>query len=135
MQAIGRLEEGFRVRVQTGGHEYVIDEPVEAGGTGQGAIPGEVMTAALVGCQAMVCHLFFRKNRITPRSLEVVADTEGEANMATGEIEQDFHVTLKVDADLTDEQLDELVAFVDQMCMVGTMIKQNNVVTVKAERV
>ena len=134
MQAIGRLEDGFRVRVQTGGHEYVLDEPVSQGGTDQGAIPGEVLTAALVGCQAMVCRLWFRKNRIEPRSVEVVVDTEGEANMTTGEIQQDFHSTVKVDADITDEQMVELRDFVEQMCMVGTMLKQENKVTIAAER-
>ena len=30
--ATAKLEEGMRVRVQTGDHEYIVDEPVEAGG-------------------------------------------------------------------------------------------------------
>ena len=38
--ATAKLEEGMRVRVQTGDHEYIVDEPVEAGGTDQGAMPG-----------------------------------------------------------------------------------------------
>lgn len=134
MQAVGKLEDGFRVRVQTGGHEYVLDEPVNQGGTDQGAIPGEVLMAALVGCQAMVTRLWFRKVRIEPRSVEVVVDAEGEANMKTGEIRQDFHTQVKVDADITDEQLVELRAFVEQMCMVGTMLKQENKVITTAVR-
>ena len=30
--ATAKLEEGMRVRVQAGDHEYIVDEPVEAGG-------------------------------------------------------------------------------------------------------
>ena len=34
--ATAKLEEGMRVRVQAGDYEYIVDEPVEAGGTDQG---------------------------------------------------------------------------------------------------
>ena len=37
----------MRVRVQAGDHEYIVDEPVEAGGTDQGAMPGMVFQLLL----------------------------------------------------------------------------------------
>ncbi len=128
------LEDGFRVRVRTGGHEYVLDEPVDQGGTGQGATPGEVLLAALAGCQTMVAHLYFRTQRITARSVVVGIEADGPVDMQTGEIQVEFNVTLTVDADVSDEQLTDLRAFVDRMCLVGTTIRQPNVVNLRVAR-
>lgn len=135
IKAVGKLEDGFRVRVQTGGYEYVLDEPKEMGGTEQGAIPGEVLLAALAGCQAMVARLWFMKSRLTPRGVDVEVVGDGPVNMQTGEIALEFDTLMKVDADLSDEQMAELAAFVEQMCMVATTLKQANPVRCKFERV
>ena len=131
IKATGVLEDGFRVRVQTGGHEYVLDEVAQRGGTNQGAMPGEVLLAGLLGCQAMVTRLFFRKRRQQPRSVRVDAEMnqagEGRLNVA-------FDVVLTVDADLTDDELTELAAFIDAECAVGNLLRQQNPVNFTVRR-
>lgn len=134
LQAVGRLEEGFRVRVQTGGHEYVLDEPVDNGGSAQGAIPGEVLLAALTGCQAMVARLYFNKVGMEPRSVEVTAEIADSPSAPMGRFSPEFNVVMEVDSDLTDEQMSELSALVDAKCAVGTIIREKNPIKFNVRR-
>lgn len=126
LQAVGRLEEGFRVRVQTGGHEYVLDEATDKGGSGEGATPGEVLLAALTGCQAMVARLYLRKVRLEPRSVVVTAEVVDSASAPMGRFSPEFNVVMEVDSDLSDEQMAELSDLVHEKCAVGAIIREKN---------
>ena len=98
--ATAKLEEGMRVRVQAGDHEYIVDEPVEAGGTDQGAMPGMVLLASLAGCKGMVTRLYCSKYNIPLHSCEIVLTATGNLNQSTGEIHQLFEIEMNVDADI-----------------------------------
>ena len=130
--AVGTLEDGFRVRVQTTGHEYVLDTPPPMGGEDAGAMPGAVLLAGLAGCQAMSARLYFRQLRMEPRDLrvDVAMNLPGEGVDGVS-----FDVVVKIDADLTDDQLTELADFIDEKCAVGTMLRQANPVEGRIERV
>ena len=90
----------MRVRVQAGDHEYIVDEPVEAGGTDQGAMPGMVLLASLAGCKGMVTRLYCSKYNIPLHSCEIVLTATGNLNQSTGEIHQLFEIKMNVDPDI-----------------------------------
>jgi len=46
----------FRSDVEAGTHRFVIDEPVDAGGTAQGPTSYDLLAAALGGCTSMTLH-------------------------------------------------------------------------------
>ena len=124
--ATAKLEEGMRVRVQAGDHEYIVDEPVEAGGTDQGAMPGMVLLASLAGCKGMVTRLYCSKYNIPLHSCEIVLTATGNLNQSTGEIHQLFEIEMNVDADLDADGLAKLEKFVEDQCAIGTLLKQEN---------
>ena len=76
-----------------------MDEPVEAGGTDQGAMPGMVLLASLAGCKGMVTRLYCSKYNIPLHSCEIVLTATGNLNQSTGEIHQLFEIEMNVDAD------------------------------------
>ena len=49
---------GYRVAIDAGGHSLVSDEPVEAGGTDEGATPYDFVLAALGACTAMTLRMY-----------------------------------------------------------------------------
>ena len=49
---------GFRTKVDVGGHQLVVDEPVPVGGTDQGPSPYEMLLAGLGACTAMTLRIY-----------------------------------------------------------------------------
>ena len=49
---------GFRVQIEAGAHAFVADEPIEAGGTDEGATPYDLVLAALGACTAMTLRMY-----------------------------------------------------------------------------
>jgi putative redox protein len=47
--------------VTTGNHSFVVDEPVEGGGDGQGPSPYELLLGALGSCTAMTVLMYARR--------------------------------------------------------------------------
>ena len=52
---------GWRCDVDAGGFPLVVDEPVEAGGTGAGPMPTDLLLAALSSCYALALAWAARK--------------------------------------------------------------------------
>jgi uncharacterized OsmC-like protein len=54
----------FRTEVVAGPHRWVLDEPVDAGGGGEGPTPYDMLAAALGGCTAMTLHFYARREKL-----------------------------------------------------------------------
>src|SRR5262245_28092570 len=54
-------ESPFAVRIETGGHVLIGDEPVAEGGADLGPAPYQILTAALGECTAMTVRWYARK--------------------------------------------------------------------------
>jgi putative redox protein len=67
-------ESPFAVRIDTGAHELMGDEPIGAGGGGLGPSPLDLMTAALAECTAMTVRWYARQQGWPLDHVEVVVD-------------------------------------------------------------
>src|SRR5688572_22829640 len=65
------LRGGFRSEVEAGPHRWVLDEPVEAGGTGGGPTPYDALAAALGGCTAMTLQFYAKREKLPLEGLDV----------------------------------------------------------------
>lgn len=114
----------FRVVTKVMGHEYVMDEPIEAGGDDTGAIPGAILMVALAGCKAMVARMYIDKHNLPVRNIEInlVSDFDQKGS--------DFDLTMNtdmvIDGDLSDEQLATLTRYVNSQCPVQKILEQPN---------
>lgn len=117
--------------------EFVIDEPVERGGTNTGPTPTDTAIAALVGCTNVIGHKCAKSLGIDIGHLDisVVCDFDRRGVTLAEEIEVPFQsITLTVEADgnANQDELDRVALEVAKYCPLsklfrnsGTKIEEN----------
>lgn len=98
-----RRREEFTHDVEVDGHTLVIDEPKEAGGGGLGPRPTRLLGASLAACTAITVEMYAKRKEWKLGTVEVDVDIEYDGPVPAG-----FTVTLKVECELDDEQLERL---------------------------
>jgi putative redox protein len=66
-------EGGWRCRVSAAGFDLIVDEPLEAGGTGTGPMPTEYLLAAMASCYALALSWAAGKRGVSLPDLAVTA--------------------------------------------------------------
>ena len=64
------LEEGTRVRLSNGRHEWAADEPEKDGGTDEGPNPYELLIGSLAACTCITLALYCRHKGIELEGVE-----------------------------------------------------------------
>src|SRR3954447_7178904 len=102
VRVTARRRQGFTHDVEIqGGHRMVIDEPEADGGGNEGPSPTRTVGAALAACTAITTEMYADRKDWGLSEVEVDVEMEyGDAGLPSS-----FAVTLRVDADLTDEQV------------------------------
>ena len=61
----------FRNEVEAGPHRWVLDEPVDAGGGGEGPTPYDMMAAALGSCTSMTLHFYAKREKLPLEGVDI----------------------------------------------------------------
>ena len=61
----------FRTDVDAGPHHFVMDEPLDAGGGGEGATPYDLLAASLGGCTSMTLFYYARREKLPLEGVDV----------------------------------------------------------------
>lgn len=101
-------EGGLLTAVRTASFSLAADEPVEAGGTGQGPAPYQLLLAALGACTAMTVRLY-AEHKGWPLGRVHVALARYKADPAAGRPREVFERVLTFHGDLTADQRARLV--------------------------
>jgi putative redox protein len=105
MKVVARRREGYAHDVEIeGGHTVRVDEPVAAGGTDTGPSPTRLVAASLASCIAVTVEMYAERKGWDAGQVEVDVDVEYE-----GFAPVSFAVTLRLPAELSDEQRDRLL--------------------------
>jgi len=108
MRVVARRRDGFAHDIEVeGGHTVRIDEPEETGGTDTGPSPTRLLAASLAGCVAVTVEMYAGRKgwEIGPVEVEVEVEVAYE-----GFAPRSFEVTLRLSADLSEEQRERLLA-------------------------
>jgi putative redox protein len=101
--AQARRRQGFTHDVEVAGHSLVIDEPEGSGGADEGPSPTRTVAAALAACTAITIEMY------ADRKGWELGDVEVDVDMTyDGPVPSSFEVTLKLECDLDDDQLERL---------------------------
>ena len=110
----------FRSDVEAGPHRFVIDEPVDAGGTAQGPTPYDLLAAALGGCTSMTLHYYAKREKLPLEGVDVTVSHDRQyaqdcVDCVThaGFIHR-FKVEIRLHGNLTPEQRERLLAIANR---------------------
>ena len=105
----------FRSDVEAGPHRFIIDEPLDAGGTAEGPTPYDLLAAALGGCTSMTLHYYAKREKLPLEGVDVTVSHDRQhakdcADCVThsGFIHR-FHVEIRLHGNLTPEQRQRLL--------------------------
>jgi len=114
----------FQVRIDTGDHQFLMDEPVDYGGQGTGPSPFDLLAAALGACTLMTMKLYAKRKGWTLPKLNVrVSHQKGNADQRDR-----FDRVIEL-GDVTDEQREGLLK-IAQRCPVDLLLERGADVTV-----
>jgi putative redox protein len=71
MPVVLRSRASFRNDVEAGPHRWVLDEPVDAGGGGEGPTPYDMLAAALGGCTSMTLHFYAKRENLPLEGVDI----------------------------------------------------------------
>ncbi|HEV8434469.1 MAG TPA: OsmC family protein [Thermoanaerobaculia bacterium] len=110
----------FRSDVEAGPHRFVIDEPVDAGGTAQGPTPYDLLAAALGGCTSMTLHYCAKREKLPLDGVDVTVSHDrqyakdcADCVSQAGFIHR-FKVEIRLHGDLTPEQRERLLGIANR---------------------
>jgi putative redox protein len=107
-----------------GGHELVVDEPADVGGSDTGPRPTQLLGASLAGCIAITIEMYAQRKGWDVGRMEVTVDMEYE-----GHVPRTFNVSVLLPGDLDDEQRRRLLAIATR-CPVHKVLAGEAVVSV-----
>jgi len=107
--------DSFRNEVEAGPHRFVIDEPVDAGGMGEGPTPYDLLSAALGGCTSMTLHYYAKREHLPLSGVDVTVQHDrqhakdcADCVSQSGYIHR-FRVEIRLHGDLSEEQRQQLM--------------------------
>jgi putative redox protein len=117
VKVVARRIDGYAHDLEIeGGHTIRVDEPTAAGGTDTGPSPTRLVAAGLASCIAITIEMYAQRKGWDIGGVEVDVDVEYE-----GFAPLSFAVTLRLPAELSDEQHERLLA-VARKCPVHKLL-------------
>lgn len=117
----------FRTEVEAGPHRFVMDEPVEAGGGGEGPTPYDMLASALGGCTIMTLHFYAKREKLPLEGAEVrVTHDRQHAKdcadcMTTQGFIHRFRVEIRLQGPLSEEQRQKLLVIAGRCPVARTL--------------
>jgi putative redox protein len=122
-----RTRGSFRTEVEAGPHQFVLDEPADVGGNGEGPTPYDMLAAALGGCTAMTLHFYAKREKLPLEGSDVSVTHDrqhvkdcADCASPSGFIHR-FRVEIRLLGDLTDEQRQRLLAIAGRCPVAKTL--------------
>jgi putative redox protein len=125
VKVVARRHQGFAHDVEIEGrHKIRVDEPTAVGGTDTGPSPTRLVAAGLAGCTAVTIEMYAERKGWDVGEVEVDVDVTYDEFAPLS-----FTVTLRLPAELSDEQRKRLLA-VAAKCPVHKLLAGETLVTV-----
>ena len=122
-----RSRGSFHTEVEAGPHRFVIDEPEEAGGSGAGPTPYDLVAAALGGCTSMTLHFYAKRENIPLEGVDVEVSHDRQhakdcvdCASTSGFIHR-FTLKLRLHGPLSPEQREDLLRIARRCPVAKTM--------------
>ncbi len=122
-----RAHGSFRSEVEAGPHHWILDEPADVGGKGEGPTPYDMLAAALGGCTAMTLDFYAKREKIPLEGVEVRVSHDrqhvrdcADCTSTQGFIHR-FRVEIKLEGTLSEEQRQKLLTIAHRCPVAKTL--------------
>ena len=127
LKAEGESLGGLQLKCSARGFEFIIDEPENVGGTNEAMNPLEALLCSLGACKMMVVRFFYQAKQINLKSMrvEILGEIDSDRLKGKPDVKIGFSKIITnyyIDADNTDEEIKDLVAFIEKTCPVKDTI-------------
>lgn len=136
---VARMGERFKIESTIGSHTVIVDQPKTSGGDDAGPTPLDYFFLSLAGCIATIGRIAAKQQRIPLRGMDVKVEGELDLEGLMGRSAEapvgfsGITVTVKVDADLSQEEKEAFVNEVDRRCPVSANLHAATPVTLVVE--
>lgn len=117
----------FRTEVEAGPHRFVLDEPVDVGGNGEGPTPYDMLASALGGCTAMTLQFYATREKLPLEGVDITVTHDRQhakdcADCVTtaGYIHR-FKVEIRLHGPLDDAQRQKLLSIAGRCPVAKTL--------------
>jgi putative redox protein len=117
----------FRTEVEAGPHRWVLDEPADVGGNGEGPTPYDMLAAALGSCTAMTLNFYAKREKLPLEGVDVTVTHDrqhakdcADCTTQAGYIHR-FKVEIKLLGPLDEEQKQKLLTIAGRCPVAKTL--------------
>lgn len=121
MKINATLNEGYRVEMDVGGYDYILDQSKEKGGTEQGTNPSALLMSSILGCKAMVAKGFLEARKVDFDTIESSIDFEVSGSNMRPTAEASVYVKV-IGADMDDKLKQQIQQIVETGCPVANLM-------------
>jgi uncharacterized OsmC-like protein len=114
--AIARLTGDWQATIEVGSFTFYVDEPIEEGGTDTGPSPTGYFLGSLASCFTLAMSWAARRRGVVLGNLSVRATGHYGASRFD-------ELTLHVNADLTEQELEPLLKMASRVCWVSRTLE------------
>jgi putative redox protein len=119
--AVARRRQGYEHEVEIRQHRLIVDEPQDEGGGDAGPRPTELLAGSLAACTAITIEMYSDRKQWELGQVEVSVDYEQPSR----EKSASFDVTIKVPAELSDEQRERILIIAGKCPVHRTLAAQD----------
>lgn len=124
-------KDGMQVECETRGHQFILDEPKELGGTDTGMNPVEALLAALGACKCIVAKCFAKAHGIDLKDIRIELEGDLDPDGFRG-IDKNVKVgfstirtKIYIESNSPKEKLEEFVEFINKTCPVAETLENS----------
>ena len=133
MKVGANMEDGFKTEISCS-HNFIIDQPKAMGGQGLGPNPMEIFLSSLPACICAIGRIIANQKRIKIKGISVDVEGDIDKDFLLGKTEEgragftEIRSFVEIDADITQEEKEALLAEIVRRCPIADNIKHESVV-------
>ena len=125
----GKAETSTRLKVKARDFQLTIDEPVERGGTNEGAMPVEIMMAGLLGCTHVITNKLAQHHGVKIHDMDIDCQVtmDSRGTRLVEPIDRPFPkvvLDINVQAEGQQSDIDIVTAQLKNHCAVSKVLQQ-----------
>lgn len=128
-----KVAAGFKI-TNKGSHSFIIDQPIEAGGGDEGPNPLEVFLSTLGACICTLGRIISQQKNLGIKEIEVDVEGDIDKDFLMGKTTEgragftEIRSFVKINANLTEEQKQELTNEINLRCPIADNILNVSVI-------